>query len=352
MNRPAATSRAAGLDLARAAVIIGMFAIHFYLPAQGETVDGFGWRQWAPIGGLQAVRVGFPLVAGIALALSASAATTTALRRWLLVRAAIFLPLGLALQELDPEGVAVILQNLALLFLLAMAIVEWSDRALLWAAATSAATTFALTVGYASRPEWFHGGATRLWDDPGTTLAGLLATGAYPVIVLLCPFLLGVWMGRRGPDLVVDRRTMVAASAALAALAVWHLAAEDVLPASTPDWLRLVLDPALEPFSPTWLAAALAGQTLLLGLCLALARRIPRAITPLVALGRIALSAYVAHLLVIAIDPAAVRSSTLSGTAWRTLAATVFFALFGAWWLRRHRRGPLEGLVHAIAGER
>jgi uncharacterized membrane protein YeiB len=351
MTRPAFSlpARIAGLDLARAAVMIGMFAIHFNRveATSAGAANGGSWRNWVGVeGAIASVSVGFVLIAGIALTLSAARRTVSEVRRAQLTRAVVLLPMGLLLQELDLHGPSVILQNLAVLFLLAIPFVGRSDRVLLGSAVLFGLLgTLCFTVVSVEMPEVLLGGATRLFAAPLTTARDMLLLGTYPVVIYLGPYLLGIWLGRRGRLLGSSRRGFtIAAVTGIVVLTIASLAAESALPADM-TMLRVITDPDFEGKSPLWLLNAVCWQTLLVTGCLLVAEWVPRLAGPLVAVGRVPLTVYVGHLLVIAIDPAHLRATSLVGAALRALATTLLSVAFGVWWLRRHRRGPVEAFV-------
>jgi uncharacterized membrane protein YeiB len=81
----------------------------------------------------------FGLLAGVGVSLLASSrsASATDTRATLLWRAALLLPLGLALQKLDHD-VFVILADYSLLYVFGVVVLRWSDRSLLVMAGVSA----------------------------------------------------------------------------------------------------------------------------------------------------------------------------------------------------------------------
>ena len=83
----------------------------------------------------------------------------------------------------------------------------------------------------------------------------------------------------------------------------------------------------------------------MLGVSLAAADQARLATTPLAALGRLALSVYVGHLVVCDhvpdLFPADTVAQGITHVAWFTLASAAFATL----WLWPFRRGPLEALV-------
>lgn len=345
------TTRIVGIDVARAVAIVGMFAIHFNLAADGsrdvtEATVG-GGRSLLDLGfvaGPAAVSVGFVMVAGIGLALHGERAGRQRTVARLLSRTLVLLPLGLALQELFPDGVSVILQNFAVLFFLAIWLEQRSDRTLLLVAGASILGGAVLhMVVEAAYPAFVDGDQTRLVASPWRTLHGLLLTGPYPVVEFLGPFALGLWMGRR--DLLDPRRQRrwfaVALGIGVAATVVGLVALAAVGPDSS-LLARLAADITIDSKSLLWLVNGTAWQVVILVACLWAGEYVPRAVSPLAAMGQLSLTVYVLHLLVIAVDPDTMRTTSLVGAGTRALLSTAFFAPASMLWLDRVGRGPLE----------
>ena len=125
-----ARTRIVGIDLARCLAIFGMFAVHI-----GPT-DAQGWLGTSYAAAHGRASLLFVLVAGVGVSLLGTSPRTTGaqVRIRLLWRALLLLPLGLSLQELD-HGAAVILQDYAVLFVVATVALLLPDRWLLGAAA-------------------------------------------------------------------------------------------------------------------------------------------------------------------------------------------------------------------------
>ena len=291
----------------------------------------------------------FVLVAGIGISLLADSRATgpARFRLTLLWRAALLLPLGLALQVLD-HGANVILQTYALLFVVAMVAHELSDRILLLTAGITA------VVG----PGVFLWGTTRLpgvydrtpvaWGDPaGEMVRALLLSGPYPVVVWSAPLLLGMWLGRR--DLtsrplamrMIAGGTIVAIASALVALA----AMTTIAGPDAPGWVQLAT--ALTPHSemPLWLLNGTGVAVAMVGGSLLLTGAAARAAGPLVAAGQLALTIYVGHLVVLHLIPEQATADTVGAASWRVVLATVVMLVVAHAWRSRFPRGPLEALL-------
>lgn len=332
--------RIRGVDVARAVAIVGMVAVHI-----GPTdVAGIAGQAYALPHGRSVLLFVLLAGAGVSLLERGRSAGLTPVR--LVWRAVVLLPAGLALQELD-HSVAVILQDYALVFVVALALRPLSDRWLLVVAGAvfvlGPVTHVSLEHAY---PDVVTGYTVGLSDPPGEILRGLVVTGPYPLITYLAPFALGMWIGRR--DLTQPRvvRWLFLAGAAVAVGILWlGTRLHDAVAES--GWWALALDPEPHSQSLVWLASSTGAAAAVLAACVAAAALVPRAITPLVALGQLALSVYVGHLLVIAAFVEAVRVDDVAGAALRLLVFTVVAALLAWGWRAAFRRGPLELALHA-----
>lgn len=329
--------RVVGLDVARALAVIGMIAVNV---GPWDLDSPLGVAYAAPTGRASIL---FVLLAGISFALlTRPGRLDDASRRWGTIawRGGLLLVLGLGLQLLDHD-VNVILPTYAALFLLGGLLVRAPDRLLL---AIAAATVVVGPVLWLL----LNPGGDRLAPDRGTSPARLvellLVSGGYPVVTWAAPFVLGLWLARRDlSDPRTARRlvvvggsaTVAAAGVAAVATRLWH----------DPDGSRatlLVTDTAHGQM-PLWLVGATASACLVLGLALLVARRIEGSLRPLVATGRLALTVYVAHLLVLAaIRP---RPDDLPDGVTITALLIAGSVLFAVVWLRFFAHGPLEHVL-------
>lgn len=341
-------ARVDGLDVARALAIVGMFAVHVG-PLDDASVGG---RLYALAHGRASLL--FVLVAGVGISLLASRRRDRPrhARLTLLWRAALLLPAGLALQTLD-HGVNVILQGYALLFLVAALVLALPDRWLL--AAAGAAATLGPAVflwGRLQDPVRFRREAIELGDAPLSVLDGLVLSGPYPLITWAAPLLLGMWIGRRD---LRDTRLHVAllgvgGALAIGALALAHLGEQAGRAASAGSApLQALLDAAPHSQMPLWLLGGTGSAMLVLGASLALTPRLGRATALPVALGQLALTAYVAHLLALHVAGDALRPGALAPSVAVVVGGSTTLALAAWMWHRQLGRGPLERLMRLPA---
>lgn len=339
-------NRIRGIDVARAVAIIGMVMVHIGpIYVEGFGLTGAAYR--VPLGRASIL---FVLIAGVGVSLLAgdrTRARLTATTMRLLWSAAFLLPLGVALQALDTP-VAVILQYYAAYFLIALVAIHLSNRAVLLLAAASALVGPSIVIGARQlRPDWFDAGLP-VWSDVGRLGRDLVVSGYYPALVWAAPLLVGIWLGRLD---LRSRRTAAALVLAGGAVAAGSLIAGNALDAAAGEdvargsWLALLTN---EPHRemPLWVISSVAIGAAILGLCLLLGRIAARATWPLAALGQLALTAYVAHLIVLAVEPGWLRRSDFT-EAWLSVGRFAAMAVVAAVaWRIVATRGPIEGLLH------
>jgi hypothetical protein len=360
-GRGRSRGRLAGIDLARALAIIGMFAVHVSPSGTGERL---AYVLAVPRGRSALL---FGLLAGVGVALLTSSRTRSVVeaRFTLAWRVAVLLPLGLALQNLD-HGVYVILADYALLYVLAILVLRWSDR---WLLAVWWVSTVVGSVGYRygqlHDPFGFRRIAASFGDQAGELLHRLVLSGPYPLITWAAPFCFGLWLGRRDlRDPAVRWRLVVVGGAVAVAVPVlsWGLTtlvASGVAgfggvgmtgPAEvggSPElagWWAL-LDDAPHSQRPLWLVSATASAVAVLGVSLVVADRFGRVVAPLVAAGQLAFTWYVAHLLVLHFREGWLRTGSVVGTFGVVAVFTVVMGVGSMLWLRVAPRGPLEFLL-------
>jgi uncharacterized membrane protein len=387
------------VDLARAVAIAGMVVAHFAArgePGALDAIRAFVDGRAMPL---------FVVLFGVSISLLARHGAHP--DRALLVRAAVLAPLGIALQEAT-VGIAVVLDAYALWCLAAIGLRRLGDRALL--AGAVVVTAVAAVARQLLGPRWpsytgWDGG--RGLVPPWGYLAHLTVNGYYPALPSLAFVLVGLWIGRRdladarvavrlaaigaivgtvgyvggraigdraGATGVVERdgAAVIATDRVAEVGAVYGITEAEVAMLAPDDEreprahleafvayaqdrtpafhaVRL-LDVRGHSQMPAWVVGSTGTACAALGLCLLVARRprARRALAPLVALGQLSLTAYVAQALVIRWTPSAADTSTAQqfAIAMAVVGATTLFA----WaWRARFRRGPLEAALHAAA---
>ncbi|WP_432543886.1 heparan-alpha-glucosaminide N-acetyltransferase domain-containing protein [Kineococcus sp. SYSU DK002] len=362
--RGPAAERVTGVDLARAAAVVGMMAIHV-LP--GEEAPGAGGVLYAlahgRASGLFAVLAGVSL--GLATRRAASPAQRRGARAGVVVRGLLVALVGLLLVDAGSR-VAVILPYYGVAFAVVLPFLWWPARRLAVVAvgwlALAPLVSFAVRAAQDLQPRYEQ--PTLGWlGRPGDLLEALTLTGYYPVVGWAGYLLLGLAVSR--VDLRSPRAALgVLGAGAAAAAAAWAGSALLLGPGGG----RAVLDGVAGPSAvdlarfygtvPTdsrwWLAVVSphsgtpfdllhTGGTALavLGAACLLPAAVTRFLHPVAAVGAMPLTVYTAHVL------------ALAGTDDQStglLAAHVAGALvFATLWRRVVGRGPLELVVGRTA---
>ncbi|WP_030249917.1 MULTISPECIES: DUF418 domain-containing protein [unclassified Streptomyces] len=381
--------RLVGVDLARALAVFGMFAVHVAPPAEG--VGGFGGWLLGLTEGRASIL--FATLAGFSLMLIAgrrepkTGLAGRQARARIVIRALVLLALGTALTMLK-TGILVILAFYGVYFLLALPLVRLRAKTL--AVLATALALVGPQAAYGLR--WLLGkSGARTVDayDPiarlgGDGLLNLLLDGYYPAITWMPFVVAGMALARLDLAVRTVRRRLAVLGPALMTLGYgtsW-LTARLYPPlqegkAEMKD-LFANLDPqstaSLEPGSPAFeaihdkLAASSNNALSLLGaephsgtsfeivgglgvaitvlLCAIVAMDrlawLRRLASPLVAVGTMSLTLYVAHVAAFAMLPE---------EATRTFVPLLGFIagaiLFATVWSRYFRRGPLEYLLNS-----
>lgn len=337
-----------GVDAARALAVIGMVSVHLRpldTPAEDASIVYAIFT--APYGRASIL---FVVLAGVGVSLMLGHGSPPSTRRQaaLLWRAGVLFIAGLSLQLLD-HGVSVILTTYGAMFVLALVLVRLPDRVLAAGAGFFAVTgpVALLMVEEASTYELHQ---PRLGDGPGTILFALAVNGRYPLLTWMAPLLLGLWLGRRP---LADSRIQVRLAATGAALVVVASATARMV---EPWAVRQDLPAGLEQLAsgmghsnmPLWLMESIGLACMVIAGCLFVMERerLRRWLWPLSAFGRLALTMYVLHLLLLAwiLDPLDEPAS--AGTGAVILAGFVVVGLgFAIVWRRAFRYGPLESVL-------
>lgn len=335
--------RLGGVDAARAVAVLGMVMVHFGPTPAPDTA----------LGGLYELPHGrasvlFVLLAGVGVALLAGGSGEAApgrrngVRGRLLLRAALLLPLGLWLQALD-HGVLVILQFYAVYFLLALLVLALPDGLLLAGSGLALLCgTTAYLLASEAVPGLFDPYPAEIGDPAGEILRDLVLTGAYPLAVWSAPLLFGIWVGRQDLASVRIAGLLLGLGFAVGVAAAFF-AAE---PARASGLAELLSG---EPHSQTlvWMLGSIGSGCAVLGGMLLLVGRFPGMSWPMVAVGQMALTVYVCHLLLLHTAGWLVRRETPADA----LLSVAVFAVLVAWgcmlWRSVFSRGPLEAAFAA-----
>jgi uncharacterized membrane protein YeiB len=378
--RTTSTGRLIGIDLARGLAVLGMYAAHV---GPEPSVGGpLGWAMELARGRSAAL---FALLAGFSLVLltgrpqpRTGRAGRQAVGR-VLIRSAVLIVLGYALAALDTP-VDVILACYGLLFVLALPLYRLRAVTLAVIAASTALILPQVLYPLRAAAEGGSWADAVIAHDPLARITGsdgiveLFITGEYPVLTWLPFIIAGMAVARLDltrPGVPAEIALSGGALAVLGYGGSWlalHLvpgaqatvsAATDGGSAASAWWSDAVGDPTTN--TPNWLLVAaphsqttwsILGNTgvglVVLAACFIATDRSARLrwlAAPVIAVGSIALTAYVGHIIAIkalGIDdlPDSAALLVLLGFA----AAAMLLALA---WTRAFRRGPLEYMLHA-----
>lgn len=337
-----ATRRLDGVDVARALAIVGMVTVHFGPhPVEEESAAAWVYASFAGKASLL-----FVLVAGVGVSLLARRRDTRQVQARLLYRLLWLLPLGLWLQGLD-HPVAVILQYYALYFGLVAPFVGRRDPTVLaWALALVPVGGALVLATYVLAPEW----VVPLRGDAPAIGSDLVLFGYYPAVTWMAPMLLGVWLGRRDLSDARVRSWMVAGgSAALLVTTVVGQRLPEVLGVTVAEerWTWLLTTEAHSQM-PLWVVGGTGFAVAVLGACLWLSDVLPGLLRPVADLGRLALSVYVAHLLVFHVTDDLLVARDVGEGIRKVLTFGAVSVAASTLWLRVLARGPLELVVRAV----
>lgn len=322
--------RIVGVDVARGLAVLGMVTAHVGAAGTRWT-DPWGWLQLAD--GRSAAT--FATLAGVSAALLSGGPAARGLGRArvrIALRAAVLGVLGLLLVALGTP-VVVILPGYAVMFALLTPALGLRSTTLA-SLATVAAVLGPLVVLAAGDAPW-----RTTW--PGSLLVG----DYYPAAVWMAYLLAGLAIGRA--ELADPRVRGRLALAGVGLVAVGYGAgAWAAVSAPVGSTARRLLDLTPHANTTAEVVGNLGVVLLVLVACLAAADALPRLVEPLAATGALALTAYVGHVVVIAVlgDDVVYRPSN------GVLLAFLITIVVTSWvWRRTLGRGPLERALHVVS---
>ncbi|GAB3759128.1 heparan-alpha-glucosaminide N-acetyltransferase domain-containing protein [Yimella radicis] len=337
-SAPDGSGRLSGLDAARGFALIGMVIVNTGPVDAGGII---GRLYMAPYGRASIL---FVVLAGISMVLFFNSRRKDA-RRWptLFWRAGLFLVGGLALQLLT-DDVGVILPMYGALFVLALLLQFASTRTLLATAVGLAIVGPIIIVAHVVTAGGRHMTAPAALTDGVSVIAhSLLLSGPYPLLSWTVPFVVGMWVARHN---IRDRRVtgqMLLWGGAAAITGLTIATAARFVGGQTLDdgWGRL-LTGAAHGQMPLWLLSSIGGAIFVIGFSLRYWGLIRPLGTTLAALGRLALTLYVAHILVIAVTG---RATQLYPGIRLAAALVVGLTVLALLWPRSWGLGPMERLI-------
>ncbi|GGJ71497.1 DUF418 domain-containing protein [Glutamicibacter ardleyensis] len=332
--------RRIAIDVARALAIIGMIAVNVG-PQQADDIIGKIFM--LPFGRASLL---FMVLAGLGLGIlthSSKNRSKQEIRLTIIWRAALLFLAGLILQQIN-HGASVILTVYGLLFLCILPLTQWRTRtlAILTAALTFVAPLLWITV-LSLRGLEFQGIPITLDANPLHVIDGMILTGPYPAMIWIVPILAGLTLSRLNLSNRRLQRTMMVGGLVLT---VGSLAVSRVLTAVTG------IDPTDGGFArllasydhsqaPLWLVSGIGSAIALLGFLLLIETWLSRRAEALANLGRLSLTMYVAHLILIAIFVRPDPHTTPEGIAY-ALLISIFCIVCAHAWVVIRGQGPLE----------
>ncbi|GAA1108179.1 DUF418 domain-containing protein [Nesterenkonia jeotgali] len=334
-------SRLYALDVARAAAVFGMIIVNV-----GPYNDD-GWASWIVRALNGRASILFVVLAGIGVTFLARRSLTKGITRrsTLLWRGLLLLGLGLGLQTLE-HGVNVILSTYAALFFLAAFMVKMSTRWLFFSAAASALLGPVLWI-LARQSTDFHIEPAQIGDSPFQILGAILISGPYPLVVWIAPFFLGVWLGRQPLGNAKVQRRLVYLGA-ITGFGAFGASEVLVRVLGEPDTSEVGFDRLISAVGhsqmPLWLISSSGTAVMVLGILLIVVPYFNQRIRLLVAVGQMPLTAYTAHLVIIALLIYPGPEEPLQGFL-ISCAIMLALILFAVVWMANFRYGPLETLL-------
>ena len=334
--------RLTGIDVARAFAFVGMVLAHY---VAAWRVDDPGWLQVLDnaADGRAAPLFCMLLGLGVGILSARGASDAVVVRRGLAL-----LALGLAIWPVV-DRVYLILPHYGVLLMLVPAARRLRTRWLLPAAGLLFLVPSAVTAVHTDSGLRMADQPDRYADllDLWFLVRHLVWTGGYPLVGWAGFVLVGLWVARQPLGEAATQRRLLAIGVAVAALQPLATLARRALDGDR----ALVFDGSAHSNHTAWYVLASGSAVAAIALCLVLVRRrVP--VAALAPLGRMALSAYLLHL-VIGIRVWAWRDDTVPALAAQLAVAAAVIAVLAvgaALWARWLPRGPAEAVLRAATG--
>ncbi|MDJ0923283.1 MAG: heparan-alpha-glucosaminide N-acetyltransferase domain-containing protein [Acidimicrobiia bacterium] len=357
------TKRIIGLDIARAFAIVGMVIVNFNVVMSNGVAEP-AWLHVVATSLEGRAAATFVVLAGIGASLGSRRARETGgdedrqRAKVTLARRALFLfVIGWLFYPIWPAD---ILHFYGVYLAIGSMLLFTSDRTLFRVGAGAALVSILFIVGFDYFANWnldelsYDGVAT-----PGGFLRNLFLDGLHPVLPWIAFYLFGMWLGRTNMrDRAWRRKLAYWSLAALVAVesAAWVvLGPKGSTPAELSDesW-RWLFSVEMLPPMPLYLVAGAATAVLVIIGSMMLGERLPeRATAPVVHTGQLALTLYVAHVIVgfgILEAMGRLEDQSLEFIFLASLLFTAAAIAYSTWWRRRHARGPLEWVMRKLSG--
>lgn len=363
-TREPASERIGGYDLARSLALLGMFVVHFGLVmAAGQDRPGWAVEVMKLLDGRAAAA--FVVLAGVGLTLMSRRAVATgdpeeisSIRRIIMRRGLFLLALGFANLAVWPGD---ILRVYGVSLLLAAWLITAPNRRLLLATVGFVVGFVFLFVSldYDKHWDWDTMSYRKLWTAGGL-LRNLFYDGFRSVFPWTGLLLFGMWLGRldlRGRTMnarvmLVAAGVLLLAETASRLIIGYFLANPHGMDTET---IRALFWTESMPPLPLFLLAAGATATIVITLSVRLAdiSEVMGPFAPLIATGQMALTWYVAHIVVGlgTVDNLGFTSSQSLPVAQGCGVAFFALAVVASWlWKQWFRQGPLEWMMRRLTG--
>jgi len=355
-------SRIIGYDVARALAVIGMVIVNFKI-AMGASNAGSEWLVWF-VGLLEGrAAATFVILAGVGISLLSQRTRLTgnkdsmAKKRNSLLKRAIFLFIvGLAYVPIWPADIL----HFYGIYIAIGAFLLFTSEKRLWGLSIFFTVTFVILMfiyDYEKGWDWQNLTYTDFWTLPGM-IRHLFFNGFHPVIPWTAFLLVGMWLGRQDMHNQVLRRKLLAVNIiivitvefiswfAIQTLSITALGIDE-------ETVKSLFGTKPMPPMPLYLLSAGATAIVIIVLCVALTEKFRMAswIKPLVATGQLALTLYVAHV-IIGMGFLEVLGALENQTLLFSMGSSFIFCtvsiIFSYFWRQRFSRGPLESIMRYI----
>ena len=358
--------RIIGYDLARALAVFGMVIVNFKI-VMGATTKGAPWlvHLVSLLDGRAAAT--FVVLAGVGLSLltrssrdGEDAASLTRDRRTLWRRALFLFILGTLYTPIWPADIL----HFYGVYLAVAAFLIAAPTRVLWTAAAVLPIAFVALLflfDYEKSWNWSTLSYEGFWTLDGM-VRHIVFNGFHPVVPWLAFLLVGMILGRQEMGSPRCRRRIFlwgVASAIAAEGLSWGLirSLTPGLPSADQADVRALLGTSPMPPMPLYLIAGAGTACAIIAASVSFGERFgeSRWVKPFRATGQLALTLYVAHVVIGMGTLEALGRLSEQTLPVSLLAATLFFAssvVFAHLWRKRYRRGPLEAVMRAMTDPR
>lgn len=347
-------TRIIGYDVARSIAIVGMVIVNFKV-VMGADENGPDWLIW--LAGLLDGRAAalFVVLAGVGISmlsqkgrLAQDADKIRQHRHTFFKRAVFLFIVGMLYTPLWPAD---ILHFYGVYIAIAALLLTATDRQL-WLGAVGLNVLFLILVSLFDYEKGWDMATLDyldLWTFEGM-LRHIFYNGFHPVIPWLAFILIGMWLGRQNAENIQSRRRILWIS--LSATAAAEILSR-VINKFFPGDIGILF--GTEPMPPglLYIVAGAGTAIAIIIICLELTIRFPdsRIFPPLVAAGQLALTMYVAHVVVGMGFLETIERLENQTLQFAIISALIFSALailFSHYWRILFQRGPLEWVMRKL----